>query len=259
VFWEGTATGGFADNAVLFSDIAGANTYSSTPVVPPGAEKQTVQHGDRTAGASPMGGRQVPQDAADPRYSGVAAATKAMLFIQTLKVVAPANDIEFSFDGVYTQGKVDGGGTEFYRNRFEAGIAVRFVGTPSSGSITTIVGANLVDGEQFVLDDGVNTAVTFEFDNDSSVSETDTLRQIVIDGTETADQIRDLIINAVNSAPVLDITASSGGAATVSLVNDRNGTVGDQAITDTVVDAGFIVSGMTGGVGTDTAFRIEGW
>jgi len=110
-----------------------------------------------------------------------------------------------------------------------------------------VAGANLVDGEQFVLDDGVNAAVTFEFDSHASVVETATLRAVVFTGAETADQIRDLIITAIGNAPTLSITASNGGAATVSLANDRTGTLGNITITETVVDAGFVVAGMSGG------------
>lgn len=120
-------------------------------------------------------------------------------------------------------------------------------GVAATGSITTVAGANLVDGEQFVLDDGVNAAVTFEFDSNASVVETATLRAVVFTGAETADQIRDLIITAIGNAPTLSITASNGGAATVSLANDRTGTLGNITITETVVDAGFVVAGMSGG------------
>jgi hypothetical protein len=122
------------------------------------------------------------------------------------------------------------------------------LGTASTGSLTTIATASLVDGETFVLDDGVNAAVTFEFDTNASVVESATLRAVTLAGGETADQVRDLILTAISNAPTLDITGSNGGAATVSLVNDRTGTHGDVTITDTVANAGFIPAGMTGGV-----------
>lgn len=117
----------------------------------------------------------------------------------------------------------------------------------ATGTITTIAGSLLVDGETFVLDDGVNPAVTFEFDDNGSVVPSATLRPVNFTGADTADQVRDAIIAAVNTAPVLDITAYNGGAAFVVLWNDNGGTAGNQTITETVVDAGFIVTGMAGG------------
>lgn len=121
-------------------------------------------------------------------------------------------------------------------------------GLHAQGSITTIAVASLVDGETFVLDDGVNAAVTFEFDGDSSVVESATLRQVDISAITTADQVRDAIITAVINAPTLDTTAVNSGSALVSLSNDSAGVIGNVAITETVTNAGFVVTGMSGGV-----------
>lgn len=121
------------------------------------------------------------------------------------------------------------------------------VDAQATGTITTIAGSLLVDGETFVLNDGVNPAVTFEFDDNGSVVPTSTLRPVNFTGADTADQVRDAIIAAVNTAPVLNITAYNGGPAFVILWNDAGGTLGNQVITETVVDAGFVVTGMAGG------------
>jgi len=119
----------------------------------------------------------------------------------------------------------------------------------ATGSITTIADSLLVDGESFTIDDGVNPAVTFEFDNNSSVVETNTLRQVVITGSLTADDVRDAIITAIGNAPALYVTASNGGAATVTLTADRAGTHANNAVTETVTNVGFSVSGLSGGAG----------
>ena len=42
---------------------------------------------------------------------------------------------------------------------------VLFICDAVVGSIITVSGANLIDGETFTLDDGTNPAVTFEFDS----------------------------------------------------------------------------------------------
>lgn len=129
--------------------------------------------------------------------------------------------------------------------------------TKATGRITAIGGASIIDGEQFVLDDGVNPAVTFEFDSNASVTPTATLRAIVFTGTETAGAMRDLIRSAINAAPALNITASSSGTAFVDLVNDVGGPEGNVAITETVVNAGFIVTGMTGGAASSSSWAYN--
>lgn len=140
----------------------------------------------------------------------------------------------------------DGGGTEGRWRRW-------FPGDPARGSITCIAGANHVDGENFVLDDGVNAAVTFEFDSDASVVESTTLRAITFTGAETSQQMRDLIITAINAAPTLNITANTQDAAIVGLVNDlyTTGATGNKTITETVADLSFVVSGMANGQDED--------
>lgn len=117
----------------------------------------------------------------------------------------------------------------------------------STGTITTVAGSLLVDGETFVLNDGVNPAVTFEFDSNASVVQTSTLRSVAFTGGDTATTVRNTIISAITSAPALNITATIGGAALVNLANDNTGHAGNVVITDTVADSGFIVTGMSGG------------
>jgi len=131
--------------------------------------------------------------------------------------------------------------------------------SPAVGQISPITGAAFVDGETFVLDDGTNPPVTFEFDSNGSVVETATLRQVSFTGNETVSAMSNLIADAINSAPALNIEAqvlNAGG--TVSLTNTVNGTVGNQPITDTVADTDFLVDGMDGGSGNaETAtFRL---
>ncbi len=122
------------------------------------------------------------------------------------------------------------------------------VAAAATGSITTVAGASLVDGETLTLDDGVNTPTVFEFDSNAAVSPGNIAVTFV--GGDTATQVRDAIIAAVNGVGAgLAITASIGGASEVILTNDATGTVGNAAITDTVANAGFVVVGMTGGDG----------
>ena len=128
-------------------------------------------------------------------------------------------------------------------------------GTESSGSIACDNGGTAVipaDTNQFVLDDGDNPAVTFQFNLGTPVVETATLREVDITTAVDDDDVRDAIILSVTNAPTLDITASSGGAGIVNFVNDNVGVAGDVAITDTVVSGNFAPTGMSGGVDADT-------
>jgi hypothetical protein len=121
------------------------------------------------------------------------------------------------------------------------------VNVAATGSITAVPVASLVDGETFVIDDGINPAVTFEFDNNGSVVETATLRQVDISAITTDAEVATAIYNAITNAPTLNITAVAPATNTVGLTNDVVGVVGNVAITETVLDGGFTVAGMSGG------------
>jgi len=115
------------------------------------------------------------------------------------------------------------------------------------GDITCVSGVGFNDGETFVLNDGASPAVTFEFDNNGSVIPTPTLRPINYTGLETAAQMMTLCIIAINTAPALTITASTGSGSTLDLVNDTPGLAGNITITDTVANPSFTHHGMYGG------------
>ena len=128
------------------------------------------------------------------------------------------------------------------------------IGVPSAvyatGSITTVAKALLVDGEGFVLDDGENTATEFEFDVSGTYTPGGAEVEIDVSALTTADEIRDAIIAAVDGVgATLQIDASSGGAATVTLTNDFAGTFANIAVTEDVANIGFVVAGMSSGAG----------
>ena len=177
-----------------------------------------------------------------------------------LVYVATGGTLSFSFR--------DDGGGGVYRLDMDQGVAAANIelfrdggsvatgttplpGPPaaSTGSITTVAVASLVDTETFTLDDGLNTAVVFEFDvAGDGVSGSNTA--VDVSALTTADEVRDAIIAAVNGVSdyLLRITASDGGAATVDLTHDQNTHLGNTPITETVAAAGFVVAGFTGGV-----------
>src|SRR5688572_3859303 len=118
----------------------------------------------------------------------------------------------------------------------------------AKGSITAIAGADLVDGETFTLDDGVNPPTVFEFDDDASVTSGNVA--VTFAGGDTAAQVATAIQGAINGVGAgLTITAAAPVGAVVGLTNDNAGTAGNAAITDTVADTDFVVVGMLGGNG----------
>lgn len=120
------------------------------------------------------------------------------------------------------------------------------------GAIQFVAKANLIDGEVFVLDDGVNDAVTFHFDVGGTYIPSggydDENVRVDVSGDTTVDNVAARAKTAINVATALDITAGvieTGGL--LRLENDTSGVAGNQTITETVVNADFVVYGMAGG------------
>jgi phage tail sheath protein FI len=65
------------------------------------------------------------------------------------------------------------------------------------GYIVVPAGSALADGENIIIDDGVNTATTFEFDNNGTVSAV----AVPFTGLFTATQVRDSLLAAINAQP----------------------------------------------------------
>ena len=122
---------------------------------------------------------------------------------------------------------------------FEYDTAAKAIGT-------LILGGQPTDGDQFLIGDG-SANVTFEFDSNASVVETNVLRRVVI-GATLSDTLTNLF-NAVNNAPGFNITALSiSGGNTVNLTNDNYGVAGNVAITEPVNVSTFLSdTGMAGG------------
>jgi len=121
------------------------------------------------------------------------------------------------------------------------------IGFQARGNIQTVDPANISDAETFVLNDGSNPAVTFEFEKTGGVGGGNVA--VDISSATDAEDVRDIIVSAVNGAPLLAITATPGTATNmVILQNDAVGSQGNQTIINGVADAGFITTGMTGGL-----------
>ncbi|KKM81514.1 hypothetical protein LCGC14_1329060 [marine sediment metagenome] len=131
-------------------------------------------------------------------------------------------------------------------------LATPMEGTKATGTIQFVAKASLVDGEKFVLDDGTNSAVTFWFNQTGGYTPSGgydaTNIEVDISGDTTAGDVAITAKAAINGVTTgLLITGGAIVAADLSLENDGFGTAGNQAITETVVNAGFTFSGMSSG------------
>lgn len=118
--------------------------------------------------------------------------------------------------------------------------------TAAKATGTLVLGGQPADGDQFLIGDG-SSNVTFEFDSNASVVETNVLRRVLI-GATLSDTLTNLF-NAINNAPGFNVTALSiTGGDTVNLQNDNYGVAGNVAITEPVNVSTFLSdTGMSGG------------
>ena len=144
------------------------------------------------------------------------------------------------------------GGTSRHLN-FQAGVEP----VAATGELTTVTGANLVDTETFTLIDADGTTVVFEFDSGGGITAD---VAVSFTGGDSADTVRDSIITAIAGATI-DITATDGGAATVTLTQDGAGILGNTTIAETVANTGFVATSFTGGTNpqiTSNTFGVVG-
>jgi len=130
--------------------------------------------------------------------------------------------------------------------------------TQATGSITTVAGSSLIDGETVTISDAMTTMV-FEFDS-NGVWTVGNVR-VPFTAGDTADQVRDAVITAINqfTGTLFSIEASSGGSGLVNLINRvASGTSANNTITDTVAAGGFTTTGMSGGVQSSGAGTLSG-
>jgi hypothetical protein len=139
-----------------------------------------------------------------------------------------------------------------------SGTATRLYDGPATGQIVTVGEANLIDGDKFTIKQDATTSRTFEFNLTGTVGPGNIAIDLTSPGLSTADQVRDLIVSAINGSG-LSVNAIADGPATIHLWNTTKGTAGNQAITKTVANSGFGVSGMSGGKDDGRNFVTGPW
>lgn len=128
------------------------------------------------------------------------------------------------------------------------GITVVGAGWRANGLLTVVGGADLLDGETFVLADGTNIPQSFEFDlaNDGVLGGH---VEIDIAGTETPAEVGALCAAAIDATTSGTFTydAIDNLDGTVALWNTTWGATGNTPQSETVAAAGFAVTAMAGG------------
>jgi hypothetical protein len=151
-------------------------------------------------------------------------------------VVAFASSAEFAHD---------------YTRQYDFEVTAQNGGVQATGTITIPAGGGgaLIDGETLTLDDGVNTPTVFEYDSAGGVTGSNVA--ITFTGGDTATQVRDATVAAINGVgATLLITAAPSGGDAIDLTADNFGTLAG-TVTETVADAGYVVTGMVGGTARD--------
>lgn len=128
---------------------------------------------------------------------------------------------------------------------FDAYVASGPYRLASTALITLLEGADMADGDYFTIDDGTNPALSFEFDDDASV--TPGRVGITFTGTETFAEMRALIVAAINGASPLNVKAfddKETKEVALALTYYESGYT--PALTENVTDAGFTVINFSG-------------
>jgi cysteine-rich repeat protein len=118
----------------------------------------------------------------------------------------------------------------------------------ATGRITADVGANIQDGERFVLDDGFNPPRVFEFDRDMIFMPGNT--QVFIQPVAGAGQVADSIAMAINGSGLF-IQAMHVSGPSADLFHQRQSSLGNRPIVEMVMTTPFSVMGMSGGAAGD--------
>lgn len=122
-----------------------------------------------------------------------------------------------------------------------------------TGTITAVSGANLVDGETFTVTNRRGVKVTFEFDSNSAVTTGNVA--ITFAGGDTNATVATAIAAAISAQTNLGLASAAVGA-TVTNTARLSGPDWNAALVDTVANATFAVTDVTGG--TFAGFPLQG-
>lgn len=123
------------------------------------------------------------------------------------------------------------------------------VALTAAGTITCVVQANIIDGEVVVLTNLSGVTYTFHFNQAGAYTPPggyDAFNlEVDISGDTTAANVATTLAGVIDGTG--GMAAPAPGAAIVAVTQNYPGAAGNNTITETVVDAGFTVTGFVGG------------
>lgn len=132
-----------------------------------------------------------------------------------------------------------------WQEPFALPLEARGFAVASAGLITCVSNANMADSDYIAVGDGINPPILFEYDK--SANGVTAGRTSVTAGAGTAAQTATVFYTALVAAlPAMSFTDNGDG--TITVAHKVAGAVGNVTITENVANAGFTVSGMSGGV-----------
>jgi hypothetical protein len=114
----------------------------------------------------------------------------------------------------------------------------------ASGTVTCVAKASMADSDYITIGDGINAAKLYEFDT-AGDGVTGGRVQVNISTDTSATDVAARLVTAINANQLALSAANVAGVVTVT--HKIAGTVGNVTITENVANAGFLVTGMSGG------------
>ncbi len=118
-------------------------------------------------------------------------------------------------------------------------------GVVATGSITCVAKASMADTDIVTIGDGVNPVVVYEFDV-AGDGVTAGRVQVNISTDTTATQVAARLLTAITANQPLFTVVNTTGV--LALTHKQTGTFANVTITEAVANAGFLVTGMSGGI-----------
>jgi hypothetical protein len=140
--------------------------------------------------------------------------------------------------------RLDGsGGTSNYIKSNTGWVPVG--GVVATGTVTCVPKVNLVDTDYMTIGDGISPPKLYEFDTAGNGVTAGRI-QVNVSGDTTAPDVCARLKAAIDSnQPIL---ASANVSGVLTITHDLAGTFANVSITENVANAGFLVSGMSGGI-----------
>ena len=134
------------------------------------------------------------------------------------------------------------------KDAFDAALSALQPGVAASGTITCVATASIADTDYLTIGDGLSAPKLYELDKAGDGVTVGRI-QVDVSGDTTAAEVAARLKTAIEAnQPALSVTRDTG---VLTITHKIPGVVGNVTITENVANAGFTVTGLSGG--TDAA------